>query len=241
MTTKVFYNKNIHLVERILHLLSPLGIKEKIIPPRIFIQEEDKEIIKKFLLSEGGIRGDELLIGITPGSFWPTKRWLKERFSQLGDALASEYHAKIVILGGKEDSEISYQIAGMMKHKPIIATGSTTLVQSAALLKKCSLLVTDDTGPLHLAMTANTPCVIIYGPTSPEVRDTTAPYGNNFIAIQKEGLHCRPCGAHGGKRCKKGTLAYMEGISVEEVLCKIQTSGFVPRKYSNYSAEAFFH
>ncbi|MFH1563167.1 MAG: lipopolysaccharide heptosyltransferase II [Nitrospirota bacterium] len=220
LTKKTDYDPSCHLVKRILKLASLLGVKEKERPPRIFIPPNDMEMINGFLSAEG-ISKDALLIGISPGATWATKRWKKEGYAQFADRMILKYGARVVILGGNEDIELAEQIAAVMKNKPVISAGKTTLTQSAALIKRCRLVVTNDSGPMHIAMTVNTPAVVIYGPTSPEV-GVGGPYGENFVVVQKEGLPCRPCGTHGGKRCKKGTHACMNEISPQEVILACQ-------------------
>ena len=92
--------------------------------------------------------------------------------------------------------------------------GKLTLMESAALLKKCDLLVTNDSAPMHFAVGVDTPVVAIFGATAPKYG--FYPYDKDDIVVERE-LPCRPCAIHGGTKCPIGTFECMLDISAEEV------------------------
>lgn len=241
LTHYVDYLKEKHEVERNLKLLDAVKmvmtnnyllsqIESKTTNPnlqkrlQIYLSQEDKEFACKFLESKGCSNRDSIsdsginspLIGLNPGSVWATKRWLPERFAEVGDRLANDYGAKIIIFGTKQEAMISQQVIDNMKIPPISAVGQTNLKQLTSLIKMCNLFITNDSGPMHLAMAVNTPTVAIFGPTTLDIG--FGPYGENFMVVEKEGLKCRPCGLHGPKKCPKKHFACMKEIGVTEVV-----------------------
>lgn len=236
LTHHVNYLKEKHEVERNLKLLDEVEmvmtnncllskIESKTTNPnlqrklQIYLSQEDKEFACKFLdsnISHGDSIINSPLIGLNPGSVWATKRWLPERFAEVGDRLANDYKAKIIIFGSKQEAMISNQVIDNMKIPPISAVGQTNLKQLTALIKRCDLFITNDSGPMHLAMAVNTPTVAIFGPTTLDIG--FGPYGENFMVVEKEGLKCRPCGLHGPKKCPKKHFACMKEIGATEVI-----------------------
>lgn len=209
------YEKSRHEIERNLNLLSalsiPLPAKEL---PSLYPDEPAMQSVNKFLF-EREILNEQAMVAIAPGSVWNTKRWLAERYAELSLQLA-ERGCEVVIIGGREDSELGRAIAESAKHKKIHdATGSLTLLESAALIGRCSVLVTNDSAPLHLGVAMRTPVVAVFGATIPEFG--FAPYGERDVVIETKGLRCRPCGIHGGKTCPTGTFDCMKRIDTKTV------------------------
>jgi len=174
-----------------------------------------KEMVILELLRREKIDKKDILIGLSPGAHWYTKRWLKERFIELANSLIQKKKAKIVILGGKEEVELSKEIETSLLSKPITAAGKLSLMETAALLKRCQVLVTNDTGIMHIAAAVKTPLVAIFGPTVKEFG--YYPYRVAHRVISKD-LPCRPCSTMGTSKCKINTFDCMRLISVNEVL-----------------------
>lgn len=218
-THRIPYVPSRHEVERNLSLLSALGVitAEKEIPA-VYPDEADGKAVEK-LLFEQEILSPERCIAIAPGSVWNTKRWLPERFAALAHVLAYEGWT-VFLTGGKEDAQLCASIAAEADHKNIFVTaGKFTLLQSADLLRRCKVLVTNDSAPLHLGVAVGTPVVAIFGATVPEFG--FAPYGDNHAIVEIRGLACRPCGIHGGHECPIGTFDCMKQIDVPSVLAAI--------------------
>lgn len=135
------------------------------------------------------------IVGLNIGASWPTKRWRKEYYAQLADILLDKGYG-IAFFGGSMDIDIVNETINLMKNKqhPMLKTftGKMTLQELAALLKKCSVLVTNDTGPMHVAVAMNVPLVSMFGPSPVP---GFYPYSETSIVL-KTPMHCHPCGKH---------------------------------------------
>jgi heptosyltransferase-2 len=213
-TQKIKYQKNHHELKRNLSLLKNSTFKDqKCFLPELFPSRDNFDIVEYFL-KHNKLNVDEKIVGIAPGSVWATKRWLPERFAQVADLLIEELQVRIVLLGSKEDEELCFKISDSMKTKPIIATGKMSILQSAALISKCKVIISNDSAPVHMAAAMGTPVVEIYGSTVPEFG--FAAYGEENIIIEKP-LYCRPCGIHGKNRCPEKHFRCMREITTQEV------------------------
>jgi len=217
----VKYEKSKHEIERNLSLISPLDITiEHKELPSLYPSFEDRAAIDQFLF-EREILNHHTMIAIAPGSVWKTKRWLIERFSELSKILAVAGF-EIIIIGGKEDGELGKTINETAKHKNIHdATGKLTLLQSAELIRRCKILVTNDSAPLHIGVAMRTPVVAIFGATVPEFG--FAPYGKDDVVVETKNLSCRPCAIHGGNECPIGTFVCMKNIEAVAVAAKVKS------------------
>lgn len=211
-TDVVTYRTDLHEVDRNLELLHPLGIESVHRRPELFTDDEDRFAVEALLEAQGANASDPF-IAIVPGSVWPTKRWLPERFGQVADRLVQQGF-QVVFIGGPVDQPLCESIAAGMRCPPIIAAGRWSLRQSAAFLGRCTVLLSNDSAPVHMAVAMGTCVVALFGPTVPAFG--FAPYGPGHTVIQRD-LACRPCSRHGGKRCPKGHFRCMKEISVEEV------------------------
>jgi heptosyltransferase-1 len=129
-------------------------------------------------------------LALQPGARWPNKRWPAENFAALVRQLtASEPDVRFAILGGAEDGPLGAQIAHAAPERCLDLTGRTTLPEMVEWLRLSELLVTNDTGPMHVAAALNKPVVAIFGPTEPR---RTGPYGQRQRVVQLN-LPCVPC------------------------------------------------
>jgi heptosyltransferase-2 len=142
------------------------------------------------LLREGGARPGRPLVALCPGSTNSrAKRWPAERFAAAADLLSERLGAEIVLVGAAEESDISGEVARHMRARPVVLTGKTDLAQTAAVLKASDLLVTNDTGPAHVAAAVGCPVVVIFGPTNPV---TTRPFSTSAEVVRRP-PDCAPC------------------------------------------------
>jgi len=119
------------------------------------------------LISSSGFDSDVRFIGINPNASTPDKRWPLERFAVVADRLHEKTGLPIMIFGGPSDQLRAAEIARLMTHPALIVAGKASLVHTAALLERCSMLVTGDTGPMHMAVALAVPVVALFGPSSP--------------------------------------------------------------------------
>ncbi|MDP3730127.1 MAG: lipopolysaccharide heptosyltransferase II [Candidatus Omnitrophota bacterium] len=198
-----------HKVEYFLGLARGFGIKMRENSYEFFVQDADRESVKKFL-KERGIADNDRLIVLCPGGNWGPKRWSKKNFAGLADMLAGGLNAKIVLSGAKKDAVLVEDIRLIMKSIPVILCGLTTLKELGALLERANLVVANDSGPMHLAVAMKSNVIALFGPTSPGL---TGPYGKgNYRVIFKNEECDVPCYdvSCSDNRC-------MKAITVEDV------------------------
>lgn len=149
-----------------------------------------------------------------PGASCPSKRWPAERFAQVGDHLAERHRARVIILTGPGEEEHGRSVTGRMRRPAIGAFGVFGLGEAACLLKKARLLISNDSGPVHLACAVGTPVVSIFGRCGGGLSPTRwGPTGAASLVLHRD-IGCRPCLAH---RCTIGFIC-LEAVSVDEAI-----------------------
>lgn len=197
-----------HNVEFNLDALRFIGLE--IIDKEIYmpIKEEDENFAEKFW-KENNLNG-KTVIALNPSGTWETKRWGLEKFAKLGDEIAKNFKAEILILwGNQKEFEDAQKISSMMEIKPIIPP-KTNLKQMASILKRCSFMISNDSAPMHIATAVGTPTLGIYGPTNPYAQ---GPYGEKHLWVRREDLDCIACNL---TKCKIGNIC-MKELPVETV------------------------
>lgn len=219
LSDAVAYNAAAHEIGRNLALLGPLGIDAPAgEAPRLYPTDDDLRLV------DGALAGwrhaaAAPLVAIAPGSVWNTKRWLSERFAALAGELLA-HGCDVVLLGGAEDAELCRHIASANASDRVMSmAGQLSLLQSAAMLRRAALLVSNDSAPMHLAGAVGTPVVAIFGATAPSYG--FGPTGPRDRVVETDGLACRPCAIHGGERCPIGTFDCMERITVGRVAAEV--------------------
>lgn len=155
----------------------------------LYLSESDQEFSTQFLKNEN-VDPDGPIIGINPGATGGTaKRWFPERYGEVCKHLAQKYNVKILIFGGPADVELGDYIAGLAKGCCINIAGKTSLGQAFALIEKCSLFITNDSGLMHAAAALNINQVAVIGSTD---YIATAPSNKNSIMLRVP-VHCSPC------------------------------------------------
>jgi heptosyltransferase II len=214
-TDKVPYRQSIkiHEIDRNLDLLKSLGVRDK--KSTIFI-DPGKEAVNYALelCNEYEIKAADLVIGINPGSVWPTKRYATEKYAALADRLIQELKATVMIIGSPADAPVADKMAHEMHETAINLAGRNSILQMTALMKRFNLLVTNDCGAMHIAVALGVPVVAIFGPTTQD--QGFYPYSTKDIVVEKN-LPCRPCGKHGGMQCSKKNFLCMKLITVSDV------------------------
>ncbi|MDQ1638915.1 MAG: heptosyltransferase [Pyrinomonadaceae bacterium] len=144
----------------------------------------------RYLLRRQGVAEDRPIIALCPGSINSrAKRWPAESFAVLADRCVDTLQAQILLVGSKEELEVSRQVADRMHNKPIVLTGQTDIAEVVAVLSITDLLITNDTGPAHIAAALGRPTLVIFGPTNPL---TTRPF-SPFAEIIRHPPDCAPC------------------------------------------------
>lgn len=209
------YDNSIHEVDRNMLLLGALGIKQtERVYPRLYPSKSDCRVVDQFMQDER-FHDREMIIGIAPGTIWNTKRWFAERYSELSSKLIKDGFS-VVLIGSKEDEVLCKDIQVAIDSGRVYnAAGKLTLLQSAELIRRCRVLISNDSAPMHIAVAVRTPVVAIFGATIPEFG--FSPYGEHDIVVETKGLSCRPCSTHGGETCPIKTFDCMKNITAENV------------------------
>ncbi|MGB2867195.1 MAG: lipopolysaccharide heptosyltransferase II [Bacteroidota bacterium] len=221
LTDRVQYRSGIHEIERNISLLSALGFNvtgHEL--PRVYPSDADRDAVER-LFQGLSMDPSAPMVGVAPGTIWNTKRWPKERFAEVVRRLGSEGF-EVLLVGGDEDTDLCQEIKVLADSTRVRnVAGKFTLLQSAEALRRCKVLLTNDSAPMHLGVAVQTPVVALFGATVPEFG--FAPYGAKDIVLETKGLSCRPCSIHGGNKCPIGTFECMLRITPESVLSTIHS------------------
>jgi heptosyltransferase II len=205
-----------HQVLSYLYLLSSYGISISEAPePYLCITDKDKAAVAAFFSSRG-LSSEKRVIGINPGAqYGSAKCWLPERFTTLTQRLLSEDpECSIIYFGDKAGSSLVDTICGEVTSPRVFnMAGKTSLCELIPFIEKCSVFLTNDSGPMHVAAALKTPLVALFGSTS-DIR--TGPYGGGTV-IHKN-VPCSPC----YKRSCPRDFRCMTSISVDEVFAAVQ-------------------
>ena len=219
LTERVQYVATDHEIERNLALAGPLGVRSPTIRlPRLYPSEADRLAVDAFMRRSFG--RDAVLhmppcVAVAPGSVWNTKRWPESKFNSL-IRLLLDAGLHVVLVGGGADRDLCSRLREAAGHPHLAdASGRFSLLESALVIGRCAALVSNDSAPVHLAVAMNIPVVAIFGPTVPSFG--FAPRGPGSRVVETEGLWCRPCSIHGGRRCPTGTFDCMNLISAGRV------------------------
>lgn len=182
----------LHQVEYYLSILRAMGWEARTKNPFLFVAKKDMESIQSLLLSKG-VKRNDFLLGLSPGAIYgPAKRWPPERFAAIGDWAIERWRAKVLIMGSQGEKDICMVVCKSMKHISLNLCGETTLGQAMALINRCDLFVTNDSGLMHIAAALNVPVVAIFGSTDPVA---TGPRSQK-ARIVKHQIDCSPCLKH---------------------------------------------
>jgi heptosyltransferase-2 len=162
----------------------------------------------------------EKVIGICPGAKHFTKRWQREKFADVSIHIAKKYHAKILVFGGEQDKDDCRTIVSLINHNAFENasadfSGEFSLLEVAAAIEFCDVIVTNDTGLMHIACARQRKVVAVFGSTVQEFG--FAPYGTESVVIENNSLDCRPCSHVGRAECPKGHFKCMNDIGADEV------------------------
>ena len=206
---------HLHQVHYYWNLIKPLGLHGDPPAPELFVSETEQDAMAR-RLGERGIDNSAFVIGINPGSIYGgAKRWLPDRFADATERLGQtirQSHARdvaVMIVGAKGEEALGHEIAARVTHRTVVLSGATTIRELMAAAKRCGLLLTNDTGPMHIASAMKVPVVAIFGPT--DWRTTSPDSGAHTIV--RHPVDCAPCLL---RECPIDHRC-MTGVSVEQV------------------------
>lgn len=158
------------------------------------------------------------VVGLNPGGGWAVKRWPPAYFGRLGDALIDEYGVEVLVLWGPGEEGLAGEVARAMSNRPLMLP-EVTLGELGAFLKRCRLLISNDSAPMHMAAALNVPTVGIFGPTDPRAQ---GPWGDGHGVVRQESVDCLGCNR---VDCPIGNIC-MTTLEPEAVLEKVRS--FMP-------------
>lgn len=205
---KFVRTKAIHTVDSYLKVLEDLRIRAPERNPSLQLSREDEEFAHHFLL-EQDVEKDDIVIGVHPGARWETKRWDSEKFAEVSGAMLHKLNCRILLLGDAREDRLIYRIKSTLPGKKVMKAAGLSLGKLAGLIARCDCLLTNDSGPMHLASALRVPVVAIFGPTHPQLGFAPLGSGNAVLCANVE---CSPCSLHGEKRCRKKSRFCMDLI-----------------------------
>jgi len=206
-----------HFIQAQMKLVEVVAGKAEVPPPVFSLKEEEREKAGVFLKEKG--LAEKTLVGLLPGAGRPYKCWASERFAAVIAHLLQKFNTSVIIFGSRKEMALAREIENLSRRhskkgddgKVIIAAGSFNLREAGALMERLHLFITNDSGPLHLAMALGVPTVALFCPSNAA---GLLPSGkNHIIRVIKKDIPCNPCIT---KRCRHPFC--MEQISVEEVI-----------------------
>ena len=178
----------LHKAFTYLPLLEAVGLRATAGFYEYMVSEDERQAARALLGLPDELAGKPLVI-LHPGANWPHKRWAPERFAALGDRLAGARRVHIAVTGGPDDAAIASVIAAQMRRPATVLAGRTTLRELGGCLEQARLVISNDTGVLHMAAALARPIIALYGPTSPAF---TGPLGDPRRMIVLHHPDCCP-------------------------------------------------
>lgn len=207
-----------HEIDYNLDVLRAVGIEAKDRALYMPVRAEDERIIERFFLLNDLDKKDTV-IAVHPGASCPSKRWPAYRFGRVADGLIDKYKVKVVIIGGPADVKTVREMGTGMLNNSIILSDDHSLGEVAALLKRCKMFISNDSGPVHIAVAVGAPVISIFGRLDPGLSPTRwGPVGPRDIVIHKD-AGCKYCKAH---NCEIN-FKCLDAITVEDVLGAAET------------------
>ncbi len=207
------YGTHVPVPERYFEAARELDVTPDGGPPELCLSASATARAEEWL-SGAGLDGPEPLVAIAPGAAHATKRWPVRHWRQLAGALARA-GCRILVVGGTGDRAVGAELVAAVPSRLRSAAGALDLQATGALLQRARVVISGDTGPMHLATAVGTPVVALFGPTVEAFG--FFPYRANAVVLQRE-LPCRPCGSKGGPRCPLGHHRCLEEIGSDMVL-----------------------
>lgn len=206
---------SLHRQDYYLHLLEAFGIsireRQSFLEVDLASQQRVQQLLRSF-----GIESSDSFVVVNPGGNWDLKRWPQGNFTQLIDQILQEFQMKVILTGSQNDTALAQKIIFSLKRKPVDLTGKVNLKELIALMKMAGLVISADSGPLHIASSVGTKTIGLFGPTSPDI---TGPRGKGLSQILRFDVGCNrmPCYY---LDCPQNIC--MHAISVQDVLEKVR-------------------
>ena len=209
LTKKIPFRKNILRIEKNLDLLKLFSLEKFDIQTELFPNNEMRQKAKNHLKTLK--YNNNKIISIAPGAVWHTKRWPENYFKKLSTKLVDS-HFGLVFIGSLNEKTLCDRVSP--KKNSINLAGKTSIIEAAAVVENCDLMISNDSGALHLANAVKTDLITFFGPT--DKRLGYFPFRPNDKVLKIK-LKCSPCGKHGHKKCPLKHFKCMKDIKPEYV------------------------
>ncbi len=216
LTHPVTPPKGLHMRRRYLTLLSPFT--DRTFDDRTELRWSEAEEQTADAVTASLRRAGGPLVGLAPGSVWPTKRWPESHYAALARILSAE-GMNLTAVGGPEDRSLCASVLDGTGSRSVNCAGALSVLESAAVLSRLDVLVTNDSAPLHMADAAGTDVIALFGPTVR--RFGCAPWRPGDEILEQD-LACRPCSRHGGRRCPERHFRCMIDTTPESVAARVR-------------------
>jgi heptosyltransferase-2 len=212
VSTKIdLYGRSVPVAERYFAAARDLSVRPDGGPPEFFLEAAAHARVDRWI-AEHHLAGCPLAV-LAPGAAHFTKRWPSERWAALAQRLRTDGFA-LAVVGGVDDRTAAEPLAP----HAAIATGDFSLQETGALLARARILVSGDTGVMHMATGVGTPVVALFGPTVEQFG--FFPYASRSAVLQRA-LDCRPCSTMGGPRCPMGHHRCLDDLAPDEVAAAV--------------------
>ena len=210
-------DSQIHEVNRYLQVLQLININEPASGLEFWHTDADHRAVDH-ILSDCNVLPQDNIIGINLGTTWGTKSWALDRFAAVIAGIQSRFEGAIILTGSNSEVGMGKELQELIKTPIINLIGKTTILQLGALIERCNLFLTCDSGPMHIAAAVGTPTIALFGPTNP-LRHR--PYGEGHHVVEKK-VSCRPCYKRRCRRKDSPKLCMTE-IQATDVVERITT------------------
>ncbi len=207
------YKREMPVPLRFLESVDSLGVKDDGLGLELNVEEKDVLSVASTLYAGGSGKSQKLIV-LAPGAGRATKRWPHERFAEVGDYFNRTGYT-VALTGGEKDREVCSRVENSMKGKVRNMAGAFSLMQTAALIDKSLLLITNDTGVMHIAAALKKPVIAIFGPTTRHFG--FFPFRTRSKVVESD-LECRPCSYHGTDECPRKHFMCMLRVKSDEVI-----------------------
>jgi lipopolysaccharide heptosyltransferase II len=201
-------NGNIHNVDFNLDALRRIDVPVRHLNPYFPLNDSAKKFADEWI--NGQHLDGRTIVGLNPGGGWTTKRWGLEHYARLGDVISERHNAAIVVLWGPGEEQDAIFVREKMKSQSYVIP-RTSLSELGGIIGRCAFVVSNDSGPMHIAAALNVATLGIFGPTNPLQQ---GPYGEGHRWVRNEGLDCLECSL---TTCPIGNIC-MTQLSVERVM-----------------------
>ena len=204
--------RKVHQVSYYLEMVQALGcVSARPVPVSpLLVPGPEYGRIADDLFTKYGISGSHLLIGVAPGAtYGPAKKWFPERFADVATRIVNTFPARVILFGSRGDIDSTRAVEKSSGKSLINLAGKTTLKEAIALIARCDLFISNDSGLMHVAGALGIPTIAVFGSTNAA---TTSPVGEKSVVIRHR-VACSPCLK---KKCPTDFLC-MDLVTVEEV------------------------